>query len=120
MTTLALFLWLLNISVDTGGHLVFKMAASQGRDLPPLAHWRHMALRPWLWAGILCYVFEFFIWMAFLSQVPLSTGVMLGSINTVAVMVAGRVLFQERLTRWRTAGIGLITLGVALVGLGGV
>lgn len=54
-----------------------------------------------------------------LSLVPLSEGVLLGSINIVAIMVAGRILFGEKLTRLRIAGILLVTLGVAIVGLGG-
>ncbi len=78
-----------------------------------------MAARPWLWLGIASYVFEFLVWIAFLSLVPLSEGVLLGSINIVAIMLAGRFLFGERLTRLRVAGIGLVTLGVAIVGLAG-
>ena len=60
-----------------------------------------MASRPWLWFGICCYVLEFFVWMAFLSQVELSVGVMLGSFNIVVIMLAGRLFFKEKLTRWR-------------------
>ena len=84
-----------------------------------LAHWKRMASRPWLWFGICCYVLEFFVWMAFLSQVELSVGVMLGSFNIVVIMLAGRLFFKEKLTRWRVTGISLITLGVAIVGVGG-
>jgi len=78
-----------------------------------------MAVRPWLWLGIGCYVIEFLVWVAFLSLVPLSEGVLLGSINIVAIMVAGRILFGEKLTRLRVAGIVLVSLGVAIVGIGG-
>jgi drug/metabolite transporter (DMT)-like permease len=63
-------------------------------------------------------VAEFLVWIAFLSLIPLSEGVLLGSINIVAIMLAGRFLFGERLTRLRVAGIALVTLGVAIVGLG--
>ena len=119
MTPLALLLWILNMAVDTGGQLSFKAAASQGADLAPLRHWRFMLLRPWIWLGLCCYVGEFFVWLAFLSQVPLSSGIMLGSINIVLIMLAGRLLFKERLTPWRVAGILSISLGVAVVGLGG-
>jgi drug/metabolite transporter (DMT)-like permease len=51
--------------------------------------------------------------------IPLSDGVLLGSINIVAIMLAGRWLFGERLTRLRVVGIALVTLGVAVVGAGG-
>ena len=107
MTALIVFLWIANMLVDTGGQLFFKAAASEHTaGAGGLAHWKRMASRPWLWFGICCYVLEFFVWMAFLSQVELSVGVMLGS-------------FKEKLTRWRVTGISLITLGVAIVGVGG-
>ena len=57
-----------------------------------------MARRPWLWLGIGCYVLEFVLWLAFISLVPLSDGVLLGSISIVVVMLLGRVFFRERLT----------------------
>lgn len=117
--SLTVLLWLANMLVDTCGQLSFKAAASHGASMSGLDHWKNMAARPWLWIGILCYVAEFFVWMAFLSQVELSVGIMLGSFNIVAIMLAGRIFFQEKLTRWRVAGILLITCGVAVVGLGG-
>lgn len=117
--SLTLLLWLANLLVDTAGQLSFKAAASCGPSASSLEHWKNMASRPWLWIGIGCYIAEFFVWMAFLSQVELSVGVMLGSFNIVAIMLAGRFFFKERLTPWRVAGILLITCGVAVVGLGG-
>ncbi len=62
---------------------------------------------------------EFLVWIAFLSLIPLSEGVLLGSINIVAIMLAGHFLFAEKLTQLRVAGILLVTLGVAIVGVGG-
>ncbi|MCL2457372.1 MAG: hypothetical protein FWF31_00695 [Desulfobulbus sp.] len=118
MTALAVFLWMLNMSMDTFGHLAFKAAAGHGLDLDAFSHWKHMARSPWLWAGVICYTGEFFVWAAFLSQVPLAAGVMLGSINIVVLMIAGRLVFKECLTAWRMAGMLLITAGVILVGLG--
>lgn len=118
MSHTAIFLWLLNIVLDTVGNLVFKAAASQGLDMNMMQHWKHMLTRPLLWIGTACYVCEFFVWLAFLSLVPLSSGVMLGSINIVVLMVAGHLMFKERLTTWRIMGMSLITLGVLLVGIG--
>lgn len=111
-------LWVANMVVDTTGQLSFKAAATDPDAGNGLARWRHMASRPWLWLGIICYVLEFLVWIAFLSLVPLSTGVLLGSINIVAIMVAGRMFFAEKLTPLRVAGMLLVTIGVAIVGLG--
>lgn len=117
MSPTVVTLWLANILLDTFGQLSFKAAAS-GTDLGGgLARWKAMARRPWIWCGIACYVGEFLAWLAFLSLLPLSEGVLLGSINIVAVMLAGRVLFGEKLSPLRTLGIVLIAGGVAVVGL---
>ena len=117
MGSLATLLWLVNVVLDTGGQLAFKAAASDPNEAEGLQRWKHMLSRPWLWLGIACYVLEFVAWIAFLSLVPLSKGVLLGSINIVAVMIAGRLLFAEKLSPLRTLGILLIAGGVAIVGL---
>lgn len=119
MTFMAFIIWMINISFDTAGQLSFKAAAVKNSGYSGLDHWKDMARRPWIWIGGAFYIGEFICWVAFLSLVPLSVGVMLASINIVAIMVAGRILFGERLTRWRLAGMVLITAGVAIVGLGG-
>ncbi|MCY1197744.1 4-amino-4-deoxy-L-arabinose-phosphoundecaprenol flippase subunit ArnE [compost metagenome] len=116
ITPLVFALWVLNVLVDSGGQLAFKAAASTPKSTDGLARWVWMARRPWLWIGLSCYVAEFVLWLAFLSLVPLSQGVLLGSINIVAIMVAGRFIFAERLSRVQVAGILLISIGVAIVG----
>lgn len=118
MHGLVLALWIANVVLDTGGQLAFKAAAGDERAGDGLARWRYMLARPWIWTGIGCYVAEFLVWIAFLSLVPLSEGVLLGSINIVAIMIAGRVLFHERLSPLRVTGILLVAAGVAIVGAG--
>lgn len=117
MSNQTLFLWLLNMLLDTCGQLIFKHAAAAPGD--GLDRWRAMASAPWLWLGIACYVGEFLAWTAFLSTVPLSHGVLLGSVNIIIVMIAGHLLFAERISRLRLTGILLIAVGVACVGAGG-
>lgn len=118
MTLLVAVFWLLNVTFDTGGHLAFKAAAAQPDAGDGLARWKSMAQRPWIWIGVSFFVAEFVVWQAFLSLIPLSQGVLLGSINIVAVMLAGRWLFAEKFTPMRVIGSTLIALGVAIVGLG--
>ncbi|OTG67645.1 EamA family transporter [Acinetobacter silvestris] len=118
MSPIVIGIWLLTICIDTFGQLAFKAAASENTEHDGWAHWRKMASRPWLWLGICCYIFEFVVWLAFLSLVPLSDGVMLGSINIVVIMLAGRLFFKEKLTKNRLIGVVLITLGVTIVGIG--
>ncbi|OTG86333.1 hypothetical protein B9T31_07485 [Acinetobacter sp. ANC 4558] len=118
MSPIVILVWVVTIIVDTIGQLAFKAAATENKDHSGLAHWKFMLKRPWLWVGIISYVLEFIVWLAFLSFVPLSEGVMLGSINIVVIMIAGRLFFNEKLTRNRMIGVVLITLGVMVVGIG--
>jgi drug/metabolite transporter (DMT)-like permease len=115
MSKLAFLFWLSNIVLDTTGHLAFKRAASSGEDRVE-SHWRHMVASPALWTGVGCFGLEFVVWFSLLSLVPLSLAVLIGSINIVVVMLAGRLLFDERLDRMRLAGMWLISIGVLLSG----
>jgi len=115
MSPLALFFWLSNILLDTVGHLAFKSAAVTEHELE-LQRWKNMLSSPLLWIGIACFGLEFAVWFSLLSLVPLSLAILIGSINIVAVMLAGRLLFHERLDRMRVAGMTLIAIGVALAG----
>lgn len=110
--------WLLAGMLGTVGQLSFKAVAAAPGAGEGSVRWRQMARRPALWLGIGCYVLEFPAWTTFLSLVPLGRGVLLGSVNLVAIMLGGRLLFGEPLTRVRLAGIGLVGLGITIVGLG--
>jgi drug/metabolite transporter (DMT)-like permease len=119
MPALVATLWLVNVTLDTSGQLAFKAAASEAQRSAGLARWRHMAGRPWLWLGLSAYALHLLSWIAFLSLVDLSRGMLLASINMVAIMLAGRLLFREKLTPLRVAGILLVSAGVAIVGAAG-
>ncbi|HTA66156.1 MAG TPA: EamA family transporter [Xanthomonadaceae bacterium] len=117
MSIAVLPVWMLTVALDTVGQVAFKAATSDACAGEGLARWRYMACRPVLWLGIACYVFQLLAWTVFLSLMPLGRGVLLGSINIVAILLAGRVIFRERLTPMRMAGVALICLGVVVVGL---
>ena len=117
MSTLAIFFWLLNVVLDTIGQLAFKAAAVTVQDTE-WQRWKAMLRLPVLWLGIGCFVFEFLAWLALLSLVPLSFAMLIGSINVVVLMLAGKWLFHERLDRMRMAGMWLIAVGVALASAG--
>lgn len=116
---LVLTLWLLNAVLDTAGQLAFKRAAVVHADVADThwARWMSRIREPWIWCGMVCFVAEFVLWLAFLSVVPLSRGVLLGSINIVVILIAGRFFFRELLSGWRLAGIALIAAGVGIVGV---
>ena len=116
MSSLALCLWIGSVLLDTTGRLAFKSAAMTGSVEGEWQRWKAMLRSPALWAGILCFCLEFVVWLALLSLIPLSQAILIGSINIVAVALAGRMFFRERLDATRIAGFALITIGVALAG----
>jgi drug/metabolite transporter (DMT)-like permease len=115
LSELAILLWVSNVLLDTAGHLLFKFAAITDHE-NELHRWGKMLSTFPFWIGIACFLAEFVVWYALLSLVPLSLAVLIGSINIVAVMLAGKVLFRERLDRMRVTGMCLISIGVALAG----
>lgn len=115
MSRLATVLWVINIVLDTIGHLSFKAAASAKAPDARL-RWRRIFRSLYLWTGIACFCLEFVVWFALLSLIPLSQAVLIGSINIVVVMLAGRLIFRETLDPLRLTGMALIAAGVALAG----
>lgn len=118
MTPLATLLWGLNLLCDTVGQLSFK-AASIGRgEQSGIAGWRRMLSQRWIWIGGFSFAAEFLLWLAFLTIVPLSQAVLVGSANILTVMIGGRIFFGERLTSRRIGAAFLIAAGTVLVGWG--
>jgi drug/metabolite transporter (DMT)-like permease len=115
LSKIALFIWLLNVVVDTTGHVALKFAAT-GEHENEWKRWKSMLSSLPLWVGIICFCLEFALWLALLSVLPLSLGVLLSGFNTVAIMLAGRIIFKERLDTFRVLGLIFITVGVVLVG----
>jgi drug/metabolite transporter (DMT)-like permease len=116
MSSLALAIWLLSVVLDTAGRLAFKSAAMMGGTDSQWERWRNLLRLPALWLGIIFFALEFVVWLALLSLIPLGQAMLLGSINIVAVAVAGRIFYGERFARRRVVGLALIAVGVSLAG----
>ena len=114
----AIILWLLCLACETIGQLLFKAVALKDTDAAGPAHWRTMLSDMRIWIGIGCYVIEFLLYMAFLSQVPLAQGVLITSISIMTIMIGGRIFFDEKLSRQRIVAGMLIATGVSMVGWG--
>lgn len=119
MTPEATTLWILTLIFDTFGQLALKAAAVADGDTDGLDRWQHMAKQKWIWLGVAAYVVEFFVWLAFLSMVPLAQGVLVGSVNILTVQLGGRIFFKELLTPKRILASAMVAGGVALVGWAG-
>lgn len=117
MDWLIVILWISNVAFDTLGQIAFKYAATVENEDSMMSYWQGLLKQPWLWVGVIAYIIEFFLWLAFLTLVPLSKGVLLAAMNIITIMLAGRFLFNEKLTPLRVIGILLVTAGVAVVGV---
>lgn len=118
LSSLAIFIWIINVVCDTVGHVALKFAATaEDTSVNEWERWKAMLSNIPLWVGIICFCLEFVVWLAFLSVLSLSQGVLLGAINMVSIVVAGKLIFKERLDSMRIIGILLITLGVVFVGV---
>lgn len=104
--------------LDTVSHLGLKSASSNCARLDGWAFVAALVRQPSLWVGVFTFAMLFLAWLAYIARVPLSQGVMVGSITIVGVMLGGRLWFHERLTPARVLAISLIALGTLLVGWG--
>jgi drug/metabolite transporter (DMT)-like permease len=119
MSLFALLLLTIVLVGSTGGQLLFKAASLRANHPGWAEHWLALACDPLLWLALLIYVVEFFMWLAFLSVVPLWQGVMVACVDILLVMVGGSIFFGERITGARMLAISLIAAGVLLVAGGG-
>ncbi|WP_392561826.1 EamA family transporter [Orbus sturtevantii] len=117
MSSLVIILWILNVLFDTIGQIAFKYAAINPRNRDGWHYWSDLFRNYWLWIGIVSYIAEFLLWLAFLTLVPLSQGILIGSFNIITIMIMGRLLFKELLTKYRIIGMLFITAGVICVGV---
>ncbi len=117
MSPLVIILWVSNICFDTLGQIAFKFAATSSSNHDGWYYWLNLAKNHWIWIGIISYVVEFLLWLAFLTLVPLSQGILLASFNIITIMLVGRIIFKELLTFYRLIGMLLITAGVISVGM---
>jgi multidrug transporter EmrE-like cation transporter len=112
LSSIAILIWVINVTLDTVGHVALKFAATaEHTESKEIERWKSMLRSFPLWVGVVCFC------VAFLSVLSLSQGVLLGAINMVSIVIAGRLIFKEKLDRMRLLGMALITLGVIFVGI---
>ena len=123
MTLTVVLLVAISIVLDVIGQLCFKLGLDR---LPELsggfrlsAFWGQVFNAPLLWAGVGAYVIEFFVWLEALSRAPLSLLFPLAALAYCLVVLAGRVVLKETVSRRRWLGTLVITLGVMLVAIAG-
>lgn len=86
------------LAFDTIGELIMRGFAS-----------------PLLWAGILVFAFNFFIWILILYKIDLSIAMPVGSTSYIFVPIAAIIFLNEHVSLLRWAGVALIVLGIHFV-----
>jgi drug/metabolite transporter (DMT)-like permease len=124
MTVTVIVLVALSIVLDVAGQLCFKLGLDR---LPELEggfrlqlFWRQVFNAPLLWAGIGAYAIEFFVWLGALSRAPLSLLFPAAALAYCGVVLAGKLVLGETVSRRRWLGTLVITAGVMLVCAGHV
>jgi drug/metabolite transporter (DMT)-like permease len=102
------------------GQIIIKWRVLQAGALPePLDERARflllLFLDPWVMSALAAAVIAAALWMAAMTQLPLSQAYPLVSLAFVLVLIASGVFFQEPITAWKIVGTALIVLGI-LVG----
>ncbi|KPA98579.1 transporter [Pseudomonas asplenii] len=123
MTLTVVLLVAFSIVLDVLGQLCFKIGLDR---LPELeggfrlnAFWGQVFNAPLLWCGIGAYAVEFLVWLEALSRAPLSLLFPAAALGYCGVVLAGKVVLGETVSRRRWMGTLVITLGVMLVAIAG-
>jgi len=74
-----------------------------------------LAVEPWLWVGLFCYVISVVVWILALSRVDVSIAYPMLSIGYIVNALAAWQLLGESLTAQRSMGIGIIIVGVIVL-----
>lgn len=82
-------------------------------------HWTSIAFNWRLAVGIVTYLMSSVLFVKGMSNGELSVLFPLVSLGYVFTLVWSRVFFHEPITRVKLAGVGLILVGIAFLGLGG-
>lgn len=116
MTLAAWLLLGVLLVLDTASHLLLKASSGRAHGERYQEFLRSLFGDPLFWLAIACFLTLLVTWIGFLSLVPLSQAVMVGTITIAGVMIGGRFFFNEELTPARVLAVGLICAGVFLVG----
>jgi drug/metabolite transporter (DMT)-like permease len=116
MSPLATLLLAVCLVGTAAGQLLFKAASVRARDSGKASVVAMLARDPLVWAGVVIYLGEFLVWLAFVSLVPLWQAVMVANLDILLVMVFGRMFFAEHLTLSRFVAVAMIGVGAVLVG----
>ena len=122
-TLASLALLVISISISIAGHVTLKSAMDHlgaigsAQLSSPGGTIARAAAEPRLWGGLLLFGASALFWMVVLSRVPLSVAYPFVGISYVAIVAIARLVLGERVPPVRWAGVAVVALGIAIVGL---
>ena len=113
-------LWVAFIALNTATQLAFKRASGTLDSVEMGAQFVEMAVgQSAVWVAIAGYVAVFLVWIRILQASPLSRAFLMSALVYIPVTLGAWAIFGEAVGAVRIAGIVLIVLGVALLGVEG-
>lgn len=104
------------VALDVSREVLFKKAAgAQGAGFFPFVS----ASMSWGAVGAAVWAAEILLWAQVLARMPLNKAFPIMSLTYAATPLAAYVVFNERISNARWAGIGLVTVGAAIIGASG-
>lgn len=103
------------VTLKAGMERVGRIGTSQVRDAGATV--RKALKVPLLWLGLFLFGVSAIFWLVVLSRVPLSLAYPFVGLSYIVVVALGRFLFNEDVPPAHWAGVLIIAIGIALIGL---
>jgi undecaprenyl phosphate-alpha-L-ara4N flippase subunit ArnE len=111
----------LALAMEVAREICFKLAANKSEQSARSGSYLlRLFGAPLVWLGFACWGTELVSWIMVLAHVPLSIAFPLMSLCYCGMIIASKYILKEDVDRKKWIGIGLITMGVALIGTQGV
>ena len=110
-------LWTIVPILVTLNQICMRVIAQQSTSLPFGLEWIKLVItNPLFIAAILCEIGSFLVWIKILSTENLSVAFPISSISYISILLAGSLIFHEKISLVQIIGSALIIAGCWLIG----
>lgn len=122
MTWTAFALVIVGVLLNAAAQLLLKAAVNQVGTIElhvntMLRSGLRLAISPFIWAGLCCYVVSVVVWLLALSRVNVSVAYPMLSIGYIVTALAAFFFLGESMSPVRWAGVVVIVIGVILISM---
>jgi multidrug transporter EmrE-like cation transporter len=125
MPLATLLLVFIGVALSSGSQIILKLGMNQQDIQQTLAEGDSVAIAlsvatsPLVILGFALFGLSAVLWLFVLSRTPLSSAYPFVALGITATVAAGAVFFGEAISYLKMSGVGLITVGILLVAIGG-